>query len=49
MDEHAIELTDDQHLVSRLDLLFTIRAYNRGEITLEEWLRLSRVWAEAIR
>jgi hypothetical protein len=30
MDEHAIELTGDQHLVSRLDLLLNIRAYNRG-------------------
>jgi hypothetical protein len=27
-------------------LLYITRAYNRGEITLDEWLALSREWAE---
>ncbi|MFL5658983.1 MAG: hypothetical protein ACJ8CB_32975 [Ktedonobacteraceae bacterium] len=34
--------------VSRLDLLFLTRAYNRHEITLTEWMRLSKAWAEAM-
>jgi hypothetical protein len=29
-------------------LLYITRAYNRKEITFEEWLRQSRVWAEAM-
>jgi len=34
--------------VSRLDLLFITRAYNRQEITLAEWIQLSKAWAEAM-
>lgn len=30
------------------ELLYLIQAYNRREITLEEWLRLTREWAERI-
>jgi hypothetical protein len=29
-------------------LLYLTRAYNRGEITIDEWLILSREWAEGI-
>jgi hypothetical protein len=29
-------------------LLYITRAYNRGEITLDEWLALSKEWAESI-
>ena len=29
-------------------LLYITRAYNQGEITLEEWLLLSKAWAEAM-
>ena len=41
---------DDQTTepVNRLDLLFLIQAYNRHEISLDEFLRLSRAWAEAM-
>jgi len=40
---------DDQPTdVSGLDLLYLIRAYNRREISLEEWIRLTRAWAEAM-
>jgi hypothetical protein len=28
------------------DLLYLIRAYNRGENGFDEWLRLSKDWAE---
>ena len=34
--------------VAPYDLLFITRAYNRKEITFEEWLRLSKEWAEQI-
>ena len=48
MDEKMIETTDGQRPISRLDLLLLIRSYNRKEISYEEWLRLSRAWAEAV-
>ena len=35
--------------VSTYGLLYLIRAYNRKEITLEEWLVLSREWAERMK
>ncbi len=47
MDDKTTGLPDEQP-VNRLDLLFIIRAYNREEISLDEWLRLSRAWAEAM-
>jgi hypothetical protein len=40
--------TSEPAPVSRLDLLFLIRAHNRHEISLEEWMQLSRAWAEAM-
>ena len=40
--------TERDRPVNRLDLLFLIGAYNRREISLEEFIRLSREWAEAI-
>jgi hypothetical protein len=39
--------TDDAPVPS-YGLLYITRAYNRREITLEEWMRLSRAWAEAM-
>lgn len=48
MDEQTTERTDDQRPVSRLDLLYITQAYNRREISFEEWLRLSREWAERV-
>jgi hypothetical protein len=38
----------DGPLVSPLDILLLIRSYNRREISYDEWLRLSRAWAEAM-
>ncbi len=32
----------------RYDLFFLTRAHNRGEIDLDEWMRLTREWAEAV-
>ena len=37
---------ENQRPVNRLDLLFLIGAYNRGEITFEEWLKQTKAWAE---
>lgn len=44
MDEHA----QKDLPIGRLDLFYITRAYNQGEITLEEWIRQSRAWAEAV-
>jgi hypothetical protein len=30
------------------ELLWLTRAYNRKEISYEEWLRLTKVWAETV-
>ncbi|HEU4966357.1 MAG TPA: hypothetical protein VFT53_02655 [Candidatus Saccharimonadales bacterium] len=30
------------------DLLYITRAYNREEISFDEWLRRSRAWAERV-
>jgi hypothetical protein len=34
--------------VASYDLLYITRAYNRKEISFDEWLRLSREWAERV-
>jgi len=34
--------------VAPYDILFITRAYNRKEISFEEWLRLTKAWAEGI-
>jgi hypothetical protein len=39
---------DDTQTVPSYGLLYITRAYNRREITFEEWLRLSKEWAEQI-
>ena len=36
----------DEHRVPSYGLLHITRAYNRKEITFDEWLRQSREWAE---
>lgn len=34
--------------VASYGLLYITRAYNRKEITLDEWLRQSKEWAESV-
>ena len=34
--------------VASYGLLYITQAYNRHEITLDEWMKLSREWAEKI-
>lgn len=48
MDEHVTE-GGDSPSVSSIDLLMLTRAYNRKEITFEEWLLLTKEWAEAMQ
>lgn len=43
-DEKSEEANDTS--VAPYDLLFITRAYNRKEITFDEWLELTRKWAE---
>jgi len=38
----------DEPLAASYGLLYITRAYNRKEITFEEWLKLSKEWAERI-
>ena len=47
MDEQTNGHTDNIP-VNPLDILLLIRSYNRREISYDEWLRLSRAWAEAM-
>ena len=49
--ENHTEQTVAEKTVARSqpsDLLYLIRAYNRREMSFEQWLELSRQWAEAI-
>lgn len=48
MNEQSTGRTEDQRPVSRLDLLYITQAYNRREISFEEWLRLTKEWAERV-
>ncbi len=43
-------IKDEQNAVSpgRYDLFVLTNAYNRGEISLEEWMQRTKVWAEAV-
>lgn len=50
MDEPK-QHSEQQHaanhrFVASYGLLYLIRAHNRKEITTEQWLRLSKAWAE---
>ena len=47
MDEQTNGHAPEQP-VSRLELLFLTRAYNRHELTFEEWLAATKAWAEAM-
>jgi hypothetical protein len=38
----------DEQPVNRLDLIFLIQAYNRGELSLDEFIEQSKAWAEAM-
>ncbi len=40
--------TEDERPVNRHDLLFLTKAYNRHELSLEEWLAATKAWAEAM-
>lgn len=40
--------TTHEPSVPTYGLLYITQAYNRKEITMNEWLRLSREWAERI-
>jgi hypothetical protein len=45
--KEAEQVTDtDTTPVAPYNLLFITRAYNRKEITFEQWLRLTKEWAE---
>jgi hypothetical protein len=35
--------------VTRLDLILLFQAYNRKEISFDEFIRLTREWAEAMQ
>lgn len=37
---------EDTTPVAPYNLLYITRAYNRREITFEQWLRLTKEWAE---
>ena len=39
---------EDTVPVAPYNLLYITRAYNRREITFEEWLRLTKEWAEQV-
>lgn len=42
------EQAADEPPVASYGLLYITRAYNRKEITFDEWLAQSQAWAEAI-
>ena len=42
------ESTKDVEMVPSYGLLYITRAYNQKEISFDEWLKLSREWAEKI-
>jgi hypothetical protein len=46
--EHTTTGTDSQQPVSALELLLITRAYNRNEISFEEWLKRTKEWAEQV-
>ena len=48
MNEQTRGQADSQRPVSRLDLLYITQAYNRREISFDEWLRLTKEWAERV-
>lgn len=39
---------NEQVSTSALEILYLTKAHNRGEITFDQWLKLSREWAEAV-
>ncbi len=50
-DEREVRGNDAPHPdqpVASYGLLYITRAYNRKEITFEEWLEQSQAWAEQI-
>src|SRR5437764_11860162 len=47
-DFNKVDNMADVKTVPSYGLLYIIRAYNQKEISFDEWLRLSREWAEEI-
>ena len=47
-DSTGLPLETNKPPASFITLLHLTRAYNRKEISFDEWLRLTREWAEAI-
>jgi hypothetical protein len=45
--DQATEIMNTSYVPS-YGLLYITRAYNQGEITLEQWLELAISWAEAM-
>lgn len=43
MDDQPDSTEPGQH-----DLFLLTQAYNRGEISLDEWIKRTREWAEAV-
>ena len=48
MNDKMTAPTDDKAPVGKRDLIYLFRAYNRGEINLEEWMQRTGEWMEAI-
>jgi hypothetical protein len=48
LNEFSKEKTVGTEIVPSYDLLYITRAYNQKEISFDEWLVLSREWAEKI-
>ena len=40
---------DENKPVNRLDLILIFQAYNKKEISFDEFIRLTREWAEAMQ
>lgn len=47
-DTHEKKHKEETQPVASYGLLYITQAYNRHEITLEEWIKQSREWAEKI-
>ncbi len=47
-EKQEVQAKPTDERVAPYDLLFITRAYNNKEITFEEWLRLTKEWAEVI-
>lgn len=46
--DKAMDNQSDSQQPGRLTFLLLTQAYNRNEISFDEWLKLTREWAEAV-